>query len=262
MGYRRPFYSSRDALEQDLYTYIDAWQLDSQQLDPRRISAMVVPSAAMGDMSYHGHDYRTKFLISLFTFFMIYIDDLSGRNPTPFAVFQQYYATSRSQLDPVLDHFVACLRAMWTFYDTFTANAIVSSALEFVNGCYLESLTMNMKLNPNAERYPYFLRSKTGVAQAYAMMIFPLSAHLSPLEYIQAAPSISFWIDITNDILSFHKEELAQEEGNYIHLRATIERKNPAQIHYDLVKEALRTSASIESTLSGNALNAWLTFKV
>lgn len=222
---------------------------------------MITPSVAMGDMSYHGHDYSTKFLISLFTFFMIYIDDLSGRNPAPFAVFQQYYATSRAQLDPVLDHFASCLRAMWAFYDTFTANAIVSSALEFVNGCYLESLTVDMKVNPNAERYPYFLRSKTGVAQAYAMMIFPLSARLSLLEYIQAAPSISFWIDITNDILSFHKEELAQEVGNYVHLRAAVERKAPAQIHRDLVQEALKASANIESTLSGNALNAWLTFK-
>lgn len=224
---------------------------------------MIAPAAAMGEMSYHHHDYELKFLISLFTFFMIYIDDRSSRyDPAPFAAFQQNYALQRPQLDPVLDHFAGCLASMWNYYDPFTANAIVASALEFINGCYLESLTANMEVNPCADRYPYFLRSKTGVAQAYAFMIFPKAVHPSPRSFIQAAPSVSYWIDITNDILSFYKEELAHETANYVHLRAAVVKREPIQVVKDLVDEALSASRSIESTLKEDALAAWFTFKV
>lgn len=224
---------------------------------------MIPPSCAMGQMSYHSHSFEVKLLISLFTFFMIYIDDFSSRcDPAPFAAFQQRYALHQAQMDPVLDRFAECLASMWSFYDPFTANAIVTSALEFVNGCYLESITAGMEVNPSADRYPYFLRSKTGVAQAYAFMTFPKSVHPTPRNFIQAAPSISYWIDITNDILSFYKEELANETGNYVHLRAAVVHREPIQVVRDLVDEALAASDNIEATLRGEALAAWLIFKV
>jgi hypothetical protein len=217
----------------------------------------------MAEMSYHRHDHDLKALISLFTFFMIYIDDKSSRgDPTPFAVFQQRYSLSIPQMDPVLDQFAIFLKKIWTHYDPFSANAIVASSLEFVNGCYLENVTLGMPVNPHAERYPYFLRSKTGVAQAYAFLIFPWARHPTPIAFIQAIPSIGYWIDITNDILSFYKEELAREKGNYVHLRATVTRRKPIQVVKDLVDDALSAAAGIEQTLHGDCLHAWLTFKV
>ena len=126
---------------------------------------------------------------------MIYIDDKAAReDPTPLSAFQQRYLASEEQVDPVMDQFALHLRDMWNHYPAFAANAIVSSAFEFVNGCYLERLTEGMTINPNASRYPYFLRSKTGVAQAYAFMIFPSAQHPDVTSYIQAAPSIAYFI--------------------------------------------------------------------
>jgi hypothetical protein len=136
MDYKRKDFPPRTRLECDLAAIIDSWRV--RDLDPS-VPFMIAPSAAMGEMSYHRHPYELKLLISLYTFFMIYIDDRSSRgDPTPYAAFQQNYVTSRSQLDPVLDHFVDCLGDMWTFYDSFTANAIVTSALDFLSGCALE----------------------------------------------------------------------------------------------------------------------------
>lgn len=221
MKYTRPNIPPATQLEDDLASIIGSWRI--KDLDPR-VPVMIAPSAAMGEMSYHHHRYEVKLLISLFTFFMIYIDDRSSRgDPAPYATFQQNYIMSRPQLDPVLDHFAECLGDMWTFYDAFTANAIITSSLEFVSGCLLEkcvrplsacrseltfffpSITKFMPIHPQADRYPYFLRSKTGVAQAYTFMMFPKAQHHTPTAFIQAAPAISYWIDITNDILSFHK---------------------------------------------------------
>jgi hypothetical protein len=136
MDYTRKDFPPRTQLERDLATIIDSWRIGD--LDPC-VPAMIPPSAAMGEMSYHRHPYELKLLISLFTFFMIYIDDRSSRGtPAPYAAFQQKYVTSQPQLDPVLDHFADCLGDMWSFYDAFTANSIVTSALDFLSGCVLE----------------------------------------------------------------------------------------------------------------------------
>ena len=125
----------------------------------------------------------------------MYVDDKAAReDPTPFSVFQQRYLASEKQLDPVMDRFAIHLRDMWKWYSAFSANAIVSSAFEFVNGCYLKRLTEGMSINPNASQYPYFLRSKSGVAHALAFFIFPSAQYPNITSYIQAAPSVANFI--------------------------------------------------------------------
>ena len=121
-------------------------------------------------------------------------DKAAQEDPTPFSVFQQRYLAAEKQADPVMDRFATHLRDMWKHYPAFSANSIVSSAFEFVNGCYLERLTEGMMINPKASRYPYFLRSKTGVAHAYAFMIFSSAQHPNVTSYIQAVPSIAYFI--------------------------------------------------------------------
>jgi len=120
-----------------------------------------------------------------------------------------------------------------------------------------------MKINPNASRYPYFLRSKTGVAQAYAFMIFPSAQHPDLTSYIQATPSVAYFIDIVNDILSFYKEELAHETENYVHLRALVTTgKDPLGVVNDLVVEAISSADGIGATLTDDAKDAWIRFKI
>ncbi|KAF7343863.1 Terpenoid synthase [Mycena sanguinolenta] len=68
---------------------------------------------------------------------------------------------------------------------------------------------------------PPYLRLKSGVAEAYAAGIFKATESQSlPLQkYIKAIPDLAFYINVINDILSFHKEEIAGETYNLIHLR-------------------------------------------
>ncbi|KAK7046474.1 terpenoid synthase [Favolaschia claudopus] len=70
-------------------------------------------------------------------------------------------------------------------------------------------------------RVPHYLRSKSAVSEAYAACIFkPDNQQNLPLtKYMKAIPDIVFFIEATNDILSFYKEELAGETYNLIHLR-------------------------------------------
>ncbi|KAJ7511372.1 isoprenoid synthase domain-containing protein [Mycena galericulata] len=72
-----------------------------------------------------------------------------------------------------------------------------------------------------ALKFPHYLRSKSGASEAYAAGIFKASTDQNiPLaRFIRVLPDLTFFIDIMNDILSFHKEELAGETYNLIHLR-------------------------------------------
>lgn len=144
-----------------------------------------------------------------------------------------------------------------------------------------------MKINTNALDYPDFLRSKTGATQAFAFFVFARSQSLSSSAssgypnlkgFIQAIPSMTKWANLTNDILSFHKEELAGETANFVHLKAKVTRLgtengtegvnagNPPshvlQVARKLVEDALTTAERIDSILSGEYLHAWLAFKV
>ncbi|KAJ7464848.1 isoprenoid synthase domain-containing protein [Mycena galericulata] len=76
-------------------------------------------------------------------------------------------------------------------------------------------------LDALAPKFPHYLRSKSGASEAYAAGIFKGSTDQNfPLaRFIRVLPDVTFFIDIMNDILSFHKEELAGETYNLIHLR-------------------------------------------
>ncbi|KZT25526.1 terpenoid synthase [Neolentinus lepideus HHB14362 ss-1] len=67
---------------------------------------------------------------------------------------------------------------------------------------------------------PYFLRQKTAIGEAYAAAIFKAyrTQELPLTRYIKAIPDANFTIEIMNDLLSFHKEELEGEKINLIQL--------------------------------------------
>ncbi|KAF8148499.1 hypothetical protein K438DRAFT_1457106, partial [Mycena galopus ATCC 62051] len=68
---------------------------------------------------------------------------------------------------------------------------------------------------------PRHLRAKGGASESYVAGIFKATKeqNLPFSKYIKAVPDAVFISDVMNDILSFHKEELAGETYNFIHLR-------------------------------------------
>ncbi|KAJ7764214.1 terpenoid synthase [Mycena metata] len=72
-----------------------------------------------------------------------------------------------------------------------------------------------------APKFPHYLRSKSGIAEAYAAGILKATQEQNiPLSrYIRILPDLTFFIEVMNDVLSFHKEELTGETYNLIQLR-------------------------------------------
>ncbi|KAJ7773740.1 isoprenoid synthase domain-containing protein [Mycena maculata] len=165
---------------------------------------------------------------------------------------------------PVLQHFADHLSDMYGFWDSLPANCITSAALEFITGCALEIHTeiREIKLALSSTSWPYFLRAQTGVAPAYAFMIFrTISGNMS--HYMQVIADVCLFIDLTNDVLSFYKEELAGETANYIHNRAGVNGKPPANVLAEVAEEALAAQNRVTAALhacGSEGIHAWVTF--
>ncbi|KAJ7708152.1 Trichodiene synthase, partial [Mycena rosella] len=213
-------------------------------------------------LSYQNHDFKTKLQIARFTWFMIYIDDLGNDTPTALQDFQIGLLQGQVHENPVLHQFSNHLRDMYLYWEPLIANCIVCAALEFVNGCVLESRSeiQGMAVSSLAERWPYFLRAKTGVAAAYTLMIFPKSNNPDISKFIQAVADINVFIDLTNDVLSFYKEILAGEVANYIHNKSTTTGETVDATLECTAQEAISTYDRISSYLQGSARDAWKTF--
>ncbi|KAG6825742.1 hypothetical protein H0H92_002604 [Tricholoma furcatifolium] len=165
---------------------------------------MCVQASAMAELAYHRHPVKEQLQIARFTWFMLYLDDLCSRFPASLQKFQLSILSNGDLEDPVLRAFKKHLTDMYRVWGVMQANSIISSAMEFINGCAFEELPelRNMKLSVNAWSWPYFLRAKTGVAAAYAFMIFPQSTNADLSEFIQTIGDISLFIDLANDLLS------------------------------------------------------------
>ncbi|KAJ7816862.1 isoprenoid synthase domain-containing protein [Mycena olivaceomarginata] len=98
---------------------------------------------------------------------------------------------------------------------------ILTAERELANGHDLSRLGRTTDLEALALKFPEYLRLKNGVAEAYTAGIFKATKdQIFPLRrYIKVLPDVTFFINAMNDVLSFHKEELAGETYNLIHLR-------------------------------------------
>ncbi|KAF8576474.1 terpenoid synthase, partial [Ramaria rubella] len=195
--------------------------------------------------------------------FLIYVDDMAPKDPSTFSVFEQRFLRGQPQLNPVLDALVEVLLCMWELYDPFCANYIVASTFEFLTATCLEPELETLPLIQGAQRFPWFIRNGTGVATAFACMIFTKSGRFDIMKYVRAIPDMNFWIALTNDVLSFHKEELAGETANYIHNRAYVDNKAPVQVLADIVEElrVSRNAIHVALALHPEALKAWIGFE-
>ena len=137
----------------------------------------------------------------------------------------------------------------------------------------------DMKISNVAHSWPYYLREKTGIGEAYAFMIFPRTSNLDISVYIQVINDIAFFMNLANDILSyvfqsfpygsmndtwssrFYKEFLAGETNNYISNRAHVTGKSLSDTLQDTINDTLAAYTRITKVLeSTDASIAWKHF--
>jgi hypothetical protein len=91
----------------------------------------------------------------------------------------------------------------YRYYSPIVANFIITSALNFVNANALEgSEVPKLTRTVGGENWPYYLRDKDGISEAYVWLTFPKALCPDISLYMEAIPDMNKYISFTNDILS------------------------------------------------------------
>ncbi|KAG6834561.1 hypothetical protein H0H93_008926 [Arthromyces matolae] len=221
-------------------------------------------AALLTECGYQKHSYEIQLQVARYNLIIIWIDDCSDKSPEAMEKFQLSILSYEIPDHELLDELRGNFRDAYLLYEPLSANGIVTSTMEYVNGSLLECLQVATKtpISPHAKSWPYYLRDKTGVAAAYSFMLFPKSSTYSLMDYIQVIPDINMYINIANDVLSFYKEELTHETINYMHNRTCVNGKTPVETLHDVARDTvgsyLRVCAVLQKTPA--LLETWRIF--
>lgn len=234
-------------------------EMNSKNIACDQLERTLHLAASLIELGYHDRSFPEKQNMALFNWYLIYVDDMAHKDPSSFSVFEQRFLRGQPQLNPVLDALIDVLLRMWDLYDPLCANSIIASTFEYFTSTCIEPDIERLPLIRGTQRFSWFVRERTGVATAFALMMFTKSTQIDMMEYIQAMPDMNFWICLTNDVLSFHKEELAGETANYVHNRACLENKAPLEVLAEMAEElrVSRNTIHIALSKSPRALQAW-----
>ncbi|KAJ7262420.1 terpenoid synthase [Mycena rebaudengoi] len=171
---------------------------------------------AAGSISKRAYPYASTELQLLFakvTALGLLIDDSIQDEAVcaEIAQFSHKLFLGKPQGNPMPALFHAILKELSSVYENneVLRDMAVIPWIAFIDGCLVE------------RQIPRYLRVKGGASESYVAGIFKATKeqNLPFSKYIKAVPDAVFISDVMNDILSFHKEELAGETYNFIHLR-------------------------------------------
>lgn len=143
---------------------------------------------------------------------------------------QQNVALGKSCGDPVLDwFFFECAPSLWELFDPLIANMILVSCHDFISGMQMELLAEKSHVHPQATAFPDYVRYKTGISTMYDLLALACASNKEiqgrgVSHFIQAMPDAITFTNIVNDVFSFYKEYLANEQGIYVNLRSQKDR--------------------------------------
>ncbi|KAG6832193.1 hypothetical protein H0H87_002303 [Tephrocybe sp. NHM501043] len=246
-------------LEDAMRADMAKWNLNSPVL-----KHTVHMAASLIELSFYNGTFEEKRRNALYNWYIIYIDDASSKNPEPYIAFQHRYLFSLPQLDPVLDAFAAVLHEIEETYPPLQANVALSTTFEFFTATSVESQLAREAPSSGSKntRFPTFLRERTGLGLTTGVLLFSPSQPTPFVNCYRALPDMAYWISVTNDALSFYKEQSNGEPG-YIHARAQAEGRSLSEVLTGLKAEASAASNSAEEALASDpaALKTWRMFQ-
>ncbi|KAM4064892.1 trichodiene synthase (TRI5) domain-containing protein [Hirsutella rhossiliensis] len=135
---------------------------------------------------------------------------------------------------------------------------IVVACYDFCNGIGIESLAKDTNSQLETPGFPDWLRFKTGLSPMYALLALACASD-SKLptctggfeKYVQVIPDVILFTNIVNDVISFYKELLAGEKGNYIDMRAQRDDVDVLVAMRTLADEGIRIRERVLIALAG-----------
>ncbi|KAI0689740.1 isoprenoid synthase domain-containing protein [Cytidiella melzeri] len=203
----------------------------------------------LGTIGYGHTRFDVQAQIALFSILGLCIDDFLVSDEA-LDCFSDRLLSGSPQLDPILDCMVDNLSRMHDFFPPYAAKTIILSAIAFIDA------TLHDKDNSGTSHHaalPYvnFRRMRSGMGEIYHFFIWDKFSFPDVYTHIQSIPEIISYLNFGNDILSFHKEQLAGEKENYIHRRAIVTQKDVDAVLIDVVNEVVEAVDKARAMLVG-----------
>ncbi|PCH35536.1 terpenoid synthase [Wolfiporia cocos MD-104 SS10] len=248
------------ALESRVREIVDKW-------DVKDLIHPYIPLGILAATVCYGYTMNkdTQAQIALFVALFLALDTPSIMESTAAVHVHKQLCSSVPNKHDVMGHFLDCTRGMSEYFLPFASTSILTSVLQFVNGCYLEQNAQEwVAQGPNPLSFIDYQRNLTGIAEAHAYFIWPKENFPELTDYVQAIPDssdICLFQCYVNDILSYYKEELNGETGNYIDERAASTGKTTSEVLSDIVDETTVVVERIRRILGeGASREAWEVF--
>ncbi|KAH9949258.1 hypothetical protein B0H21DRAFT_820260 [Amylocystis lapponica] len=249
-----PTHSRDIALEARVQEEMRNWSYE-EVIRPHVITAITLAITAYA----HITAIETKLCIVLFTAVILSLDDPAIMDSVASREF--HYNVCAGELlgdNGLFGQLVKLLRGMWEHYPRYSASAISSSALQFVNMTLLENETKSAVLSGSARLFLEHRRTLSATAEAYGCFIWEKTRFPDVTAYMQAIPDTMLLVGYINDILSFYKEEIAGETGNYIRDRASLSSMTALEMLREVIDETVAAMERIRVILGeGPARDAW-----
>ncbi|KAJ5356440.1 trichodiene synthase [Penicillium concentricum] len=204
-------------------------------------------SAYVGVTFYPHATHEIQAAVGIFNTYATVIDDKSCGIGPSLRYFTTQLASSQPQKHPFLQHFQQFIKSECPrLFGPFAGDMILKSVLDFISISHYEMVEEERgnqpECLPDAPLFAEYVRLKSGLAETYAYFVFPENLYPESKylqTYMPTIPYLRQFIDYTNDILSFYKEELAGERFNFIHNSAQSGHCSTAQSLEDLCKRTI-----------------------
>ncbi|KAI9035199.1 Trichodiene synthase [Aspergillus affinis] len=188
----------------------------------RAVHKVILLSVTLTNHSYASLPFENKVLCAIQFVFMFLVDDIAPVFMEELRFFCQNFVLNKGHQHPLLHHFDRHLRYLSRFYGPYCHSTIVKSLFDYVNGRIIENEMeqSNFRFSPTTRLMPMFLRTKVGAAEILTALLWPQAIfpeEIYLMQYFPALKELVLFTDFTNDILSYYKEFIINEEkGNFV----------------------------------------------
>ncbi|KAI0900626.1 putative trichodiene synthase [Annulohypoxylon nitens] len=200
---------------------------------------------------------RVQEAIAIFTTLAVIIEDTSEESLMDLKLFQDRLLRNQPQPNQVLESMIQFLYSLRGMYGPFLSDMITKATVEFVSVCAFEQVYDGIfAAASSTPDFPYYLRFKTGLGEAYSFFAFPECMYPEDVflrTYLPAAPYIVRYFNIGNDFLSFYKESIVSDERlNYVHNCSRASSVTPAQALQDACSSLIDSVRTVREVLAAD----------
>ncbi|KAE8384121.1 terpenoid synthase [Aspergillus alliaceus] len=188
----------------------------------KKVQKTVKLSVTLIHQAYTSLPFEIKVACSAQVLYMFLVDDIAEEFMEDLETFSQNFVLNKNHQHPLLNHFDSHLRCLSHYYGPYCHSAILKSVFDYINGRIIEhKMERSSFVFPADSRLmPMFLRTKVGGAEILVHMLWPKTLfpeEYSVIQYFPIVAELVMFIDFTNDILSYYKESiLDNEKRNFV----------------------------------------------